>query len=84
MSNDDPTEKVSADKPTPPTEPTITTILDRINALDTKLSSRLDSIDNRLNRMDSRMDRIESMVLEVRADSRDLRDQLKEHLPALK
>jgi hypothetical protein len=30
------------------------------------------------------LDRIESMALELRADFRDLKDNLKEHLPALK
>jgi hypothetical protein len=49
-----------------------------------KIESRLDTIDTRLNRGDSRMDRMESMLFELRADSRDLRDVLKEHFPALK
>ena len=48
MSNDDPTEKVDVEKPVPPTEPTITTILERINALEERLTARIDMAVNEL------------------------------------
>jgi archaellum component FlaC len=76
-------------------QPAIETVLERLNTLGNQLSSqltafaeqtnkRLDAHEQRLNRVDSRLDRIESMMLELRADFRDLKDALKEHLPALK
>ena len=58
------------------TKPGVTAILERINALDEKWDRRFQVIE-------SRLDRVESMALEMRADLRDLRAALKEHLPAL-
>lgn len=84
MSSDDLTKDLPGDDGKMDTKPTIETVLERINALAVAIEKRFESVELRLNRIDSRMDRLENMVLELRADSRDLRDQLKEHFPALK
>ena len=70
----------------------------RMDAMEERLNQRMDGIGERLSRridvleqrLDSRLDRIEGMVnitrgemLDLRADFRDLRVQLKEHFPAL-
>ena len=69
MSDEDTTKSLD-------TQPGVTAILERINALDEKWDRRFQIIE-------SRLDRVESMTLEMRADLRDLRATLKEHLPAL-
>ena len=81
--NDEPTQELSDEKQYI-TKPGVTAILERIDALDKKWDKRFSVIEDRLNRMDSRLDRIEAMSLEARADLRDLRDALKEHLPQLR
>ncbi len=80
------------------TKPTIETVLERIGAMEERLSQRMDAREERLNqridklelRLDSRLDRIESVasgtrseMLELRADFRDWRVQLREHIPTL-
>jgi hypothetical protein len=73
------------------TKPTLDTLLemmrdlrDTVNRRFDVLEQRLDGIEDRLERLETRMDRVESMALEARADLRDLKKQLKEHLTALK
>ncbi len=78
MSNDDPTKKLPAEDKVPDTKPTLETVLERINQVDEKGEKRADQMELRLNRMDSRMDRMESILLEIRADVRDMRDLVKE------
>jgi predicted nuclease with TOPRIM domain len=70
------------------TKPTIETVLERINALDQTLNARMDKLQDQVN---IRLDRIESEVkkthsefYDLRADFRELRSALIEHIPALK
>ena len=70
------------------TKPTIETVLERMGVMDEGINQRMDGMQQHL---DSRLDRIESVanitrgeMLELRADFRDLRAQLREHLPALR
>ena len=80
------------------TKPTIETVLERIAAIEERSNQRMDAMEERLNqridklelRLDSRFDRVESVasgtrseMLELRADFRDWRVQLKEHIPTL-
>ena len=80
------------------TKPTIETVLERMAAIEERTNQRMDAMEERLNqridklelRLDSRFDRVESVangtrseMLELRADFRDWRVQLKEHFPAL-
>ena len=80
------------------TKPTIETVLERMGAMEERLNQRTDAMEGRLNqrtdkleqRLDSRLDRIESVasgtrseMLELRADFRDWRVQLREHIPTL-
>ena len=67
--------------------PTIETVLERMGAMEERLNQRIDKLEQRL---DSRLDRIESVasgtrseMLELRADFRDWRVQLREHIPTL-
>ncbi|MEP6818235.1 MAG: hypothetical protein ABJA18_01795 [bacterium] len=69
------------------TKATIETVLERMGAMEERLNQRIDKLEQRL---DSRLDRIESVasgtrgeMLELRADFRDWRVQLKEHIPTL-
>jgi peptidoglycan hydrolase CwlO-like protein len=66
------------------TKPTIETILERIDRGFTELNARLDRTDERIDQMDTRLDRTQAMVHDLRSDFRELKAQLKEHLPALK
>jgi hypothetical protein len=70
------------------TKPTLETLLERIVGMEERLNVRLDRIDERLN---VRLDRIEAEVkqtrsefLTLRADFREFKAELKEHIPALK
>ena len=80
------------------TKPTIETVLERMAAIEERTNQRMDAMEERLNRridklelrLDSRFDRVESVasgtrseMLELRADFRDWRVQLKEHMPTL-
>src|SRR5947209_8770759 len=69
------------------TKPTIETVLERINALDQTLNVRIDKLQDQVN---IRLDRIESEVkkthsefYDLRADFRELRSALIEHIPSL-
>ncbi|PYS76535.1 MAG: hypothetical protein DMF67_17365 [Acidobacteria bacterium] len=76
------------------TKPTIETVLERINALDEKLSARVDGFEKRIEeritsfeeRVGIRLDRIESEVkkthsefYDMRADFTELRAAIREH-----
>lgn len=73
------------------TQPTLETLLEMMRGMRDEMragfeavNARLDSTEERLERVETRLDRVESMALEARADMRDLKKQLREHLPALK
>jgi len=59
------------------TKPTLDTILERINAQGEAMRTGFRSIGERLERIEIRLDRVESMVLDVRADVRELRASLR-------
>ncbi|HXM35977.1 MAG TPA: hypothetical protein VN920_12365 [Pyrinomonadaceae bacterium] len=87
------------------TKATIEAVLERMNAMEDRLGSRISASEERIGvrinaleervnafeeRLGTRLDRIESLAhpsraegLELRADFRDLRKQLREHLPTL-
>ena len=69
------------------TKPTIETVLDRMNAMEQRWDDRISGFEERLG---ARLDRIEGLayttrgeVLDLRADFKDWRAQLRERLPAL-
>ena len=91
------------------TKPTIETVLERMVAMEGRLTDRMDGLTERMGgltermdgltghvnaleeRLNTRLDRIESLgnitrseMLDLRIDFRDVRSQLKEHLPALR
>ena len=66
------------------TKPTIETVLERINALAQSLQDFRNVVEERLERIETRLDRVQSMALDVRADMRELRMQLKERVPEIK
>ncbi len=80
------------------TQPTLETLLEMMRGMRDEMrglreemragfaavDARFDSTEERLERVEIRLDRVESMALEARADLRDLKKQLREHLPALK
>ncbi len=81
------------------TKPTIETVLERMGAMEERINQRMDGMGERISqridgleqRLDSRLDRVESVanmtrseMLELRADFRDWRVQLKEHIPTLR
>jgi DNA repair ATPase RecN len=73
------------------TRPTIETVLEHIAALGQEMRDRFKGVDQRLEELDYRLDRIESMTnktrsefLELRADLRDWKVQLKEFLPPIR
>lgn len=66
------------------TKPTLERLLEMMRELGERMDARFDRLEERLERVETRMDRVESIALETRADVRDLKRQLKEHLPALK
>ncbi|HKC62392.1 MAG TPA: hypothetical protein VKB86_02085 [Pyrinomonadaceae bacterium] len=70
------------------TKPTIETVLERINALDQTLNVRIDKLQDqvniRLNRIESEVKKTHSEFYDLRADFRELRSALIEHIPALK
>ena len=76
------------------TKPTIETVLERIASMEGRINLRIDGLEQHIVglelRLDSRLDRIESVasgtrseMLELRADFRDWRVQLREHIPTL-
>jgi predicted RND superfamily exporter protein len=58
------------------TNPTILTVLERLDAFRSEVVARLDKIETQL-------DRVTSVAHETRADLRELKVQLKEHFPSL-
>lgn len=73
------------------TQPTLETLLEMMRGMRDEMragfeavNKRIDAVEERLERIETRMDRVESIALETRADLRDLKKQLREHLPALK
>jgi hypothetical protein len=81
------------------TKPTIETVLERMAGMEERLNQRTDAVEGRLNqridgmeeRLSVRLDRIEGVadttrgeMLDMRADFREWRTQLKEHIPALR
>jgi len=81
------------------TKPTIETVLERMTGMEERINQRMDGVEERINqRMDGveerlgvRLDRIEGVanttrgeMLDLRADFRELRTQLREHFPALR
>ena len=63
-------------------------VSDRISASEQRVGERIDALEERLDR---RLDRMENLItinrsefLELRMDYRDVRAQLKEHIPALR
>jgi len=63
-------------------------VSDRISASEQRLGERIDALEERL---DTRLDRMENLItinrsefLELRMDYRDVRAQLKEHIPTLR
>ena len=59
------------------TKPTIETILERVTAMEDRLSVRLE-------RIETLLDRVASTTFETRADLRDLKKELREHFPFVK
>jgi len=81
------------------TKPTVETVLERMNAMEQRLGERISAseqhvgerIDALEERLDTRLDRMENLItinrsefLELRMDYRDVRAQLKEHIPTLR
>ena len=81
------------------TKPAIETVLERLAAQEERMNARMDTQEEHINvridkleeRIGVRLDRIEGVanttrgeMLDLRADFRGLRTQLKEHFPALK
>ena len=70
------------------TKPTIETILERLAAMEGRLvermDARFDALEERVERLESSVDRFAAAAYEARADIRELKKQLKEHLPTLK
>jgi hypothetical protein len=77
------------------TKPTIETVLERINEMRVEMRSEMSGLHSEINglrvEMEVRFDRIESIVsgtrsefLTLRADFRELKHALGEHIPALK
>ncbi len=71
------------------TKPTLETILQRIDALRENMGAFKAEVNERFDAIDTRFDRVESLahlarseMLDMRADFRDLRSALREHLPA--
>jgi archaellum component FlaC len=77
------------------TQPTIQTVLERMDEFRAGVEKRFDSFDTRMarfeERIEARLDRIESEVkktgsefYEMRADFRDFKKELREHFPFVK
>ena len=67
------------------TKPTIETVLERINALGEQLNTRVDSLEERLgirlDRLESEVKLTHSEVYALRADFKELKNDLKVHEP---
>ncbi len=65
------------------TKPTIETVLERMGAMEDRISHRFSSVDVRLDRIESLAHSTRGEMLELRADFKELRTQLIEHFPVL-
>lgn len=91
MSNDDPTKQLHTDD-------TLNQLLVLVQGIDARLRSLEEKVDARLHEtrpvwenvlskledIETRLDRVEGTGLTTRSELRELRRELKEHLPALK
>jgi len=66
------------------TKPRIETILEEMRDFRAGVEKRFDSFDTRLERIETLVDRAVSVAFEARADMRELRTALREHLPLVK
>jgi hypothetical protein len=65
-------------------KPTLETILARINALGEDLRAFREEVGIRLDRVESMTNQTRAEMLTLRADFKELRSALREHLPALR
>jgi uncharacterized protein (DUF111 family) len=65
------------------TNPTIQTVLERIDEFRASMERRFDDLDVRVDRVESVVNATRSEMLTLRADFKELRNLLKEHLPAV-
>jgi Zn-dependent oligopeptidase len=91
MSNDDPTKQL-------PTDDRLNQLLVLVQGIDARLRSSEEKVDARLHEtrpiwenvlskledIETRLDRVEGTGLTTRSELRELRRELKEHLPAMK
>jgi predicted secreted Zn-dependent protease len=66
------------------TKPTLETVLERLDSFRTEVLTRFDSLENRFDRVESMTNQTRAEMLTLRADFREWRSTLKEHLPALR
>ncbi len=66
------------------TKLTFETILEEMRDFRAGVEKRFDSFDARLDRIETLVDRAVSVAFETRADMRELRTALREHLPLMK
>lgn len=66
------------------TKPTLENILERINAVGDEVRAFREEIGVRLDRVESMTNQTRAEMLTLRADFRELRAALREHLPALR
>jgi hypothetical protein len=87
MSNDDPTKRIDDVPATPPTQPTIETVLQRINELGEQLrveiakpnpeiAAPLKEIDSNIRLMNRKFDIVSKELLEVKAEVLSTQDRL--------
>jgi hypothetical protein len=74
----------------PTTKPTLDTLLEMLRGMRDEMRAGFSSVNKRLDDLDVRVDRVESVVnatrsemLTLRADFKELRSTLREHLPAV-
>ena len=83
--SDDPTKDIEEKYQT---QPTIETILGRVNLLGeylnagfARMDKRFDALESRLDAVETLVDRVSSVIYETRADVRELRNSLKVQEP---
>lgn len=91
MSDDDPTMKVPDDEPLYDTKPGITAVLERIDALEEKLTARIDGVEEKLTaavnelraemqtgfkKLERKFDLLTKDTFELRADSSLLQERV--------
>jgi predicted nuclease with TOPRIM domain len=65
------------------TKTTLETVLERLDSFRTEVLTRFESLENRFDRVESMTNQTRAEMLTLRADFREWRSALKEHLPAL-